>query len=373
MEGIYDDFSERQNFMNARERWLAALRLEALDHLPFWPKLDGAIERYNQKNGNGMNIAQMHGYIGSDRHEGMDSCCRDKRRDTSLKVSEKGGQRVTEYITPAGTLFSADEYDEESVSWHPVKAPVANLEDVKIMTRWYKDCDAELDPEAKKGCVEMLKRADGGAVFATGIGESPLMFFVEWMAGVENAHYLLADHPEEVEELFFEIHRVLCKRAEITAEHCPADMIYLTENTSTRLISPAQYEKYCFKHLWDYGAAFERYDRNLVLHMCGHLKDLLPVLAKTKARAFEAFTAPPLGDCALSDGRAACPGKCLIGGTYAMLWLEDERTIIQFLEEEFAKLPHLRGIVVTSGGVMPPAADLQKIKKVADWVKNVKL
>lgn len=359
--------------MNARQRWLAALRLEDVDHIPFWPKLDPAIERYSQIHGSGMDIAAMHEYIGSDRHEGMDSCCRDKRKDTSAKVSETGKKRVTEYITPVGTLVSVDEYDEASVSWHPVKAPVKTVEDVKIMTRWYKDCEAGLDPEAKKNCEEILKKTDGGAVFATGIGESPLMFFVEWTAGVEAAHYLLADHPGEVEELFFEIHRVLVKRAEIVAEHCPADMIYLTENTSTRLISPAQYEKYCFKHLWDYGAAFERHDRNMVLHMCGHLKDLLPLLAMTKARAFEAFTAPPLGDCTLGDGRAACPEKCLIGGTYAMLWLEDEKTIIRFLEDELSKLPHLRGIVVTSGGVMPPMTSPEKIKKVANWVKNVKL
>jgi hypothetical protein len=56
-----------------------------------------------------------------------------------------------------------------------------------------------------------------------------------------------------------------------------------------------------------------------------------------------------------------------------MIWLEKAETIIEYLEDEFAKLPHLRGIVVTSGGVMPPAAGLDKIKKVADWVKNVKL
>ena len=359
--------------MTSRERWLAALGFEDADRIPFWPKLDPAIERYNKTHGNGMNIAEMHEYIGSDRHEGMDPCCRDVRGDTSEKVSLNGRERVTEYVTPVGSLFSVSVYDEASVSWHPVKAPVQSVEDVKIMTRWYEDCGVGFEPAAKQSSEEMIERSNGGAVFATCIGESPLMYFVEWLAGVENAHYLLADHPDEVEGLFAQIHRVLLKRAEITAEHCPADMVYLTENTSTRLISPAQYEKYCAGHLRDYGRVFGRFGRNMVLHMCGHLKALLPQLAKTNARAFEAFTAPPLGDCTLSDGRAACPDICLIGGTYAMLWLEDASTIIKFLEEEFSKLPSLRGIVVTSGGVMPPMTDIEKIKKVSDWVHNVKI
>ena len=358
--------------MTSRERWLAALKLEDADHIPFWPKLDHAIERYSQVRGNGMTIAQMHEYIGSDRHEWVDSCCRDLRKDTSATLSEQSGERITEYITPVGKLTSVAKYDDASVSWHPVKMPVNTVEELKIMTRWYRDCQVELDAQAKTRNKELIDKADGGAVLATGIGESPLMYFVEWLAGIENAHYLLADCPGEVEELFFEMHRILLKRAEIVAEHCPADMIYLTENTSTRLISPAQYEKYCARHLWDYGTAFERCNRNMVLHMCGHLKDLLPQLAKTKARAFEAFTAPPLGDSTLGDGRAACPDKCLIGGTYAMLWLEEADAIIRFLEGELAKLPHLRGIVLTSGGVMPPMVSVEKIKKVADWIKSVK-
>ncbi|MCL1793655.1 MAG: uroporphyrinogen decarboxylase family protein [Oscillospiraceae bacterium] len=358
--------------MNSKERWLAALNLAAADHIPFWPKLDSAIERHNKIHGNGMSIPQMHEYIGSDRHEGMGACFRESRKNTSAKITEEGTGRLTEYITPAGTLTSIARYDNESVSWHPVKMPIGSVEDIKTMTRWYRDCEVELDFEAKKISGEIVKKSDGGAVFAASIGESPLMYFVEWLAGIENAHYFLADYPGETEELFFEMHRVLLKKAEVAAEHCPADLIYMTENTSTRLISPAQYEKYCFGHLWDYGAAFERYGRNMVLHMCGHLKALLPQLAKTKARAFEAFTAPPLGDCTLRDGRAACPDKCLIGGTYAMLWLEDAGTIIKFLENEFLKLPHLRGVVVTSGGVMPPMAEIDKIKKVADWLKSVK-
>jgi hypothetical protein len=84
---------------------------------------------------------------------------------------------------------------------------------------------------------------------AANIGESPLMYWIEWMAGIENAHLLLADHETEVETLFDAMHRVLLRKTEIMCENSPADAVYLTENTSTTLISPDQYRRYCARHI----------------------------------------------------------------------------------------------------------------------------
>jgi beta-barrel assembly-enhancing protease len=54
---------------------------------------------------------------------------------------------------------------------------------------------------------------------------------------------------------------------------------------------------------------------NMVLHMFGHLKDLLPDLAQISTQAFEAFTSPTLDNKSLldslPDGRHVCPDKCL--------------------------------------------------------------
>ena len=103
--------------------------------------------------------------------------------------------------------------------------------------------------------------------------------------------------------------------------------------------------------------------------MCGYLKDLLPQIAKIPAVAYEAFTSPPLANTTLLDGRSACPNVCLIGGTCAPLWLKPAEEIIETLQHDLDELPHHRGIVVTSAGVMPPAATPETIKAVADWVK----
>ena len=107
--------------------------------------------------------------------------------------------------------------------------------------------------------------------------------------------------------------------------------------------------------------------------MCGHLKDLLPDLSKLTADAFEAFTSPKLGNTTFLDGRNACPDKCLIGGTNAVLWTQTTEEIIDQIGADLDALPHHRGLVVTSAGVMPPLCKPETIKSVCDWVKEYKL
>ena len=156
----------------------------------------------------------------------------------------------------------------------------------------------------------------------------------------------------------------------VDGEHSPVDMLYLTENTSTTLISPAQYRRYCLPQVRAYGEVVASYGRLLALHMCGHLKLLLPTLAELPAQAFEAFTSPPVGNTRLAEGRAACPSKCLIGGTNAVLWTKTADEMIAEIERDLDALPHHRGIAVTSAGVMPPLCPPETIRAVCEWVKT---
>jgi hypothetical protein len=102
--------------------------------------------------------------------------------------------------------------------------------------------------------------------------------------------------------------------------------------------------------------------------MCGHLKALLPDLETLPVAGFEAFTSPAVGNTTLADGRVACPGKCLIGGTNAALWLRPAKQIIAALERDLDALPHHRGLLPSSAGMMPPAAAPEAVRQVAEWI-----
>jgi uroporphyrinogen-III decarboxylase len=317
-----------------------------------------------------MSLDEIHSWIGSDKLAWLPRIVREVRRSTSVEISQNGHLRTTAFCSPSGETQRVDLFDQESQAWHPVRFPVRNLRDIRIMADIYADCTVEIDPEGLREASARCQALGQDAVTSQGIGESPLMYWVEWLAGIENAHYMLADHQPEVEALFEVMHRVLLRTTTLLVENSPADMLNFTENTSTTLVSPAQYRRYWLGHIREYGLVCQQASRLLFLHMCGHLKTLLPDLATLPVNAFEAFTSPTVGNTTLLDGRTACPDKCLIGGTNAILWLESDEAIIDQIDHDLTPLPHHRGLAITSAGVMPPGCPPEKIKAVCDWVKG---
>jgi uroporphyrinogen-III decarboxylase len=355
--------------MTPRQRWLAAVRMEAVDRLPFWPKLNASYPPAQAAPFRDMEADAIQDRIGSDQHRGIGAGVREVRRRTSTRTISDGDAPRRVYQTPYGETTLVQRYDAASCSWHPVDFPVKNLEHVKLMTAFYEDVTFEIDRDGLEAAKRQARQIGESAITATTIGTSPLMHWIEWLAGVADAHLLLNDHRQEVEALFEAMQRALLQKTRLLCECSPADVLYLSENTSTTLISPEQFRRYCARQVGECAAVTSQASRNLVLHMCGHLKALLPDLARIPAQAFEAFTSPSLGDTTLLDGRTACPDKCLVGGTNATLWTRPAEDIIAQIERDLDRLPHHRGIVVTSAGVMPPLCRPETIKQVCEWVK----
>jgi len=354
--------------MTPRERWLAALRCEPVDRLPFWAKFDGSYPPYQVEPFRSMGVGDIHKWVGSVPPAGSAACSKVVRKETSTKSYQENGTRITEYITPAGTLTAGNRYDEGSHSWHPVEFPVKRREDIEAMTLFFSDATCEFDSDQLDNALTTMKNVGEDTVVTTGIGISPLMDWVQHLAGIQNAHYMLWDYQEDVEALFDAMHKLLCRRAEIIAEKSPAPVVFSTENTSTTLISPGMFQKYSYKHLVDYGNILSSTGKLHLLHMCGHLLDVLPDIAKLPAAGIEAFTSPTLGNTTLKDGRTDCPDKSLVGGTNATLWTKSTDEIFGQIKHDLDELPHHRGVVLTSAGVMTPLCKPETIKEVADLV-----
>ena len=343
--------------------------MESVDRLPFWPKLSGAYPRAQKSPFSEMDINAIHDWIGSDKHVGITGFTRELRKSTAIETIADGDVSKTVYRTPHGETELVSRFDAMSQAWHPVSHPVKTIEDVRVMTEFFADVTVELDHDRLMKAREEAGRIGQTAITENVIGTSPLMRWVEWLAGIETAHCLLSDCRADVEALFDAMHAVMLRTTELVCENSPADILYLMENTSTTLISPDQFRRYCARHIGEYARVSQQAGRNMVLHMCGHLKALLPDLAEIPAQAFEAFTSPTLGNTTLLDGRTHCPDKCLIGGTNAMLWTRPSEEIIRQIEQDLGELPHHRGIVVTSAGVMPPLCEPETIRRVCEWVK----
>jgi len=286
-------------------------------------------------------------------------------------VEKDDNRQITRIKTPAGDLESVSVFDESTNSWTPHEMPVKDEDDLDKMILYFRSMTFEAQPDYAQKSAGFRAQAEAAGKYAVlaNLGQSPLMHFIELIAGLQEGHFFLIDCEEKVQELFEAMHQVNLQKAKIMAEGCEADLICLYENTSSTMISPDQYEKYCMPHLIEYAEIFRDAGKKLILHMCGHIDGMIEHFVKVPAWGYEAITTPPVGNTHLERVRAQTD-KLLIGGSNACLWMKEPDEIIAGLEQELDALPHHRGLVLNTGGELPQGCPPETLRKVQAWIET---
>lgn len=334
--------------MNSRERMLSALNQDDVDRFPVWLK---ASER--------VNVA-----CGCDLLEGNGVDGRQSKSCAEIEETRTDTSATRVWHTPDGDLTCIDGIMPDGA--HPVKFAIENRDDLAA-ARWiYKDTeyespDSEAIDESRVKQDEIIRK---DRISFNGTGPSPYMHLIQHMAGPENTVYLQTDEPELFTELLDLMHQDRIRQLKAFLPGMIVDTYWLTENTTSTLLSPSIFKECCMPYLREYGRLILDHDIISVHHMCGTLNALLEDIDTLPAAVNEAYTTHPVGDVTVSDGRSRMPSKALMGGTNAALWLEDAETIIETVAEDLAGCPNTRGIFLTSAGVLPPAVTVEKAKKV---------
>jgi len=241
-----------------------ALNGQETDRLVFWPKIfnDGYIR--NQKPPfNSMTIREIYDFTDTDMHIYLPDYIDMHFKRYGYSEQKENDLFIKTFNTPRGQIKSILRYDEITDSYHPEALPIKTKDDILAMTAYFADLSPGINIERLEKSKTVAKEFGERGLAVDTIGESPLMDFLEWYAGIENGQYLLADYPEETEELFSVMHHYLLECTKLKCRYSPADVLYFTENTSTTLISPAQFIKYCKKHLSAYAEICAEYGRKL--------------------------------------------------------------------------------------------------------------
>ncbi len=358
--------------MTPKERFECALRREEVDRLPFWAKIFGASyidfqpEKYRRMVG--LELAE---YLDLDHYGGCPAPVRTENDRVTVRAERQNGTRVTTTETPDGTLRAVSGFDEGSHSWHPTELPVKTREDLLALRHRYDGNRHEVAPELVERGEEAIEAIGDRGIVTTGMGISPLMDLIQHTIGPDHTYFFMADYPDEIDELIELMHQDSLSRLRVIAEHAPCDYIVSVENTSTTLLSPEVFERYCWRHLKEYGQVIKEHGKSHIMHMCGTLRDLLPKIDELPADVIEAYTSPPIGNTTVADRANLCSSKAIIGGTDATLWMQPAEEICDSIERSLEDAGGMRGVVLTSAGVMPPAASIEKIKAVRDFAKGI--
>jgi len=358
--------------MTRKERFERALRREEVDRLPFWVKIFSPdyLHRQDAKY-RAMTDLELADFLDLDHMAGGGAPVVGANEHIEHTVEQTNGRRVLTWKTPGRTLTGADAFDAGSQSWHPIEFPIKDRGDLRAA----KDIFAHSHFEAKDELVannhERLRQVGDRGITMTGMGISPLMNLIQHLIGPENTYYFLADYPGEMDELISLMHeeRLRFLRALVTST--PFEYICSVENTSTTLLSPAVFERYCRRHLQDYADLCVEHGKVHVLHQCGKLKALLPSIDALPSAAIEAYTSPPVGDTTLADRAHLSPHTAVIGGTDVTLWLRPAREICERIETSLREAGTMEGVVLTSAGVMTPLCPIERIVEVRAFCRGL--
>ena len=360
--------------MTGKERLAAAIKFGEVDRIPWAPKVfAGHYRSGTSPEHREMSIAEFADVLNCDAI-GWGGAVVPKTANVTRETVRDGSVTTTITRTPVGEVRSASAWSEETQTHHPAEFPLKTSKDYDVAK--YIAEHTTYEP-AGGGYEKLLESVgDRGVAFTAG-PSTPLMALIQGTIGMPYVYYHMADYPEAFDELYeVEVDRC-CRHYEAIAKS-DAEYVITNENTSTTLVSPDLYGKYCLPVKKKYCEIIKGAGKTYMLHMCGRLKGLLPMIYQAGADCWESFSPPPIGDTYFKDGRDAVGDDVsLVGGMNALtvsVW--DDQEVLDYVDETIGILPHTRGIVFTSGGAMPierPTESLAELgRKLIPHLKNVK-
>ena len=285
-----------------------------------------------------------------------------------IETSQPDSALVRRTVTPWGTLEASFRQG------HPLAYPVNSLDELRILKNiWlatrYEETGAAW--EARYSAADATIGESG--IYAHFITSSPVQRLIEYEMGLVNFYSLLHDHRTEMEELLDIMQARWLESVAILARRTPAQVIIPVENTSTTLISPSLYARYSLPQISAFVDLVHAHGKKAVIHMCGWLKHLLPMLHETGLDGIHALTPPPVGDTPFELAMDALGDRVTLMGILDGTVFHDpqatHRDIWALLDRLYT--PRLRTanflLIVAADGLPTP---LWKFEVVQEWMNK---
>ena len=380
--------------MPARERILAALHGQPVDRIPFVPLIDpytladmppditdGHQPGYDDLPG-------LKGLLAASRNLGCDVMLRhvpitgpapDGAHHLELlgrfgppveAISQLSGDQLIETLTtPIGKLTGVWQFTNRA-GWipHPVRRPVNDYEDFKILQYAVDHLSWRPPTPDYATFLDLEEEIGDGGIATVSLPPSPLMFLIEEVCGLETTYYLLQDHPAEVEEILARLGAAQQQLAELLAAS-PAQVVIQYEDTSTTLMSPAIFRRYCLPYLNAYADIVQRDGKLLLVHMCGTLRHLVGDLAEARFAGVTEVSPPPTGDLPLDEAAAHLPGKAVVGGIDPTTFIcQDSESVKAEISDLMGRIKRFRGVLLGSADTTPRGTCVENLHLIRDLV-----
>ncbi len=364
--------------MTPQERLLAAFRRQPCDRMPFMPLVEGYFT-LSLPDGRDLDPADVQyemsghillrlGVLRINTPLWLGAAPSDLPPGIEQRYSRIDGDILHTVETPVGSLTWRLRFAPESpyIPW-VIENRIQTVEDVKVFQYLVERTDFSITTthfEEQRSHV-----GDRGVVAVLGPC-SPLQQMINFDMGMERVVYMLADYPDEMNEMLDTFHAKQLDMWRAMAD-VPAELAFIHDNLSSTTTSRAMYRRYDQRYVNTFADVLHAGGKILLTHWCGKLTGFADDLVDARQDGISDVTPPPTGDMDIVEARRTWAKQfVLMGGIDPTLFArgtpqEVEAYVTDLLERMG---PDRRGFVLGSGDAVPfgtPPENLRAASKAA--------
>ncbi len=306
--------------MNTRERILAILNHRAPDRIPWIPRLE---LWYNARVKSASLPAAWAGFTlrQVEKSLRLGTPARDGHvyqivyDGVEIITSHLGGQTITEYRTPLGTLrqvvVASHELSDQGIQGLMKEHFLKTSGDYRLL-EWVVEHLRVVPTYDAYHAYDQAIGADGLPLVQMAF--SPFWDFLEVFAGFDQAYYHLNDYPHEVEHLLGLLEEVYRERLWPVVADSPAQMVLTDAHLNSQLTPPRLFDKYLLPYHRDLSALLRSRGKWPVLHADADTTHILGHIERAGWEMVECFVTAPMVPMTLEKARRAWGSRMIIWG-----------------------------------------------------------
>ncbi len=362
--------------MNHRERALAAMRGQPVDHIPFIARMDlwysfhknqGSLPHPYEK-ADLWDIQRDLG-IGIFGFGAWDiSFYRLVHRNVEVVKTSHGQETVTQYHTPYGSLTArdvmAEELKEAAGTGARIEYPFKSEADYDALQYLVENTQVVENFEAYAQFIDAIG-GDGLALpFSGHLPAHQLMIFI---MGYQRFYYELNDHTARLEALIQAMENQQQQVLELAAAS-PADAVEVGANYDEQMTPPPVFERLFAPFYRKASRLLSAAGKPLVVHGDGEMRRLLTSLMACGIQVVEAITPKPMTSIDIASTRRLWKDKVAMWGGLSTVILTQafsEAQFEAFLEDLFRDVAPGDRFILGFGDNVPTDASFERVKRIA--------
>jgi len=272
-------------------------------------------------------------------HEEINSdvqICRKKKEIESRLYIEETWQ------SPIGSISKLIEIEPSYQSEYIVEHFVKTDADYKVLEWIIRNQNYVFNTEKYQMVKQRL--GDDGVVLARARKTAFQMALIKYI-GVEKISIDLYEKKEGLLQLLDTLKMKNRELINVLADS-PAELIWLPENLHGPMIGKERFKQFCLPAYNEYEKILLQAGKRMCVHMDGHLKCLVDLIATSKVSVVEAFTPPPDGDLEVEEALNKWQNKIIWFNYPASIISKPASEIKAYTEELLQKINGYHNILI---------------------------